>query len=105
MSVKSRRQQIEEMLLDSPNDPFLLYGLAMEWSSAGEDESALRTFSSLLQLDADYVPAYLQAGQLLARRDRTDEARKMFQRGIEAARRTGNEHALGEMQGFLDGLD
>src|SRR5438552_18146145 len=105
MSVKSRKEQIEEMLLESPDDPFLLYGLAMENVSAGDDETALRTFSRLVQLDRDYVPAYHQAGQLLARRDRTDEAKTMFQQGIEAARRTGNEHALGEMQGFLDGLD
>jgi tetratricopeptide (TPR) repeat protein len=105
MTAKTRKQQIEEMLAESPDDPFLHYGLAMEWVSAGDDDAAVREFLRLIELDGSYVAAYLQAGQALARRERIDEARAMFQRGIDAARRTGNDHALGEMQGFLDGLN
>jgi predicted Zn-dependent protease len=104
MSGKTRRQQLEEMLREDPGDPFLWYGLAMEQAGAGEHEAALRTFDELRRRDPDYVPAYLQAGQLLARLDREEEARAVFQIGIAVARKKGDLHAAGEMEGFLDGL-
>lgn len=105
MTGKSRKQQIEEMLAEDPNDPFLRYGLAMEHVSAGQDEDAVSCFRELLRRTADYVPAYMQAGRALARLQREDEARDLFRAGIETARRTGDTHAAEEMQGFLEQLD
>jgi len=105
MTAKSRKQQIEEMLAEEPNDPFLRYGLAMEHVSAGQDEEAVRCFQELLQTAPDYVPGYMQAGRTLARLDRVDEARAIFQAGIAAARQKGDVHAAEEMAGFLEGLN
>lgn len=104
MTGKSRKQQIEEMLAEDPNDPFLRYGLAMEYVSAGQDEEAVRSFQELLQTAPDYVPGYMQAGRALARLDRVDEARAIFQAGIAAAQQKGDSHAAEEMTGFLEGL-
>jgi hypothetical protein len=42
------------------------------------------------------------AAQALERAGRTAEARQMLEKGIEAARRTGNKHALSEMTGMLE---
>src|SRR6202023_699921 len=67
MSEKSRKQQIEEMLVAEPTDPFLRYGLAMEYMSQGDDEGAVRCFRELFAVAPDYVPAYLQIGQALIR--------------------------------------
>jgi len=105
MALKTRRHQIEEMLVDNPDDAFLHYCLAMEFVSAKDDEGAVRAFQKLFAVDSAYIPAYLQAGQALSRLERVDEARRIFLRGIDAARQKGDVHALGEMQGFLDGLD
>jgi Flp pilus assembly protein TadD len=104
MTGKSRKQQIEEMLVEDPNDPFLRYGLAMEHVSAGQDEDAVHCFQELLKVAPDYVPAYMQAGRTLARLDRENEARAIFQTGIAVARQKGDQHAADEMQGFLEGL-
>jgi Flp pilus assembly protein TadD len=105
MTGKSRKQRIEELLAEDPNDPFLRYGLAMEHVSAGEDEEAVRCFEELLRTAPDYVPGYMQAGRALARLERSEEARAIFQAGIVAARQKGDAHAAEEMTGFLDGLD
>jgi tetratricopeptide (TPR) repeat protein len=105
MTGKSRKQQIEEMLADDPNDAFLRYGLAMEYVGAGQDEEAVRCFRHLLETTPDYVPGYMQAGRTLARLDRVDEARAVFQAGIAAAREKGDLHAAEEMAGFLEGLN
>ena len=103
--TKSRKEQIEEMLADEPNDPFLRYGLAMEHASAGDEATAVRFFQELLQVAPDYVPAYVQAGQLCARLDREDDAKALYRTGIEVARKKGDHHAAGEMEGFLMGLE
>jgi predicted Zn-dependent protease len=105
MSQKTRRQQLEEMLAEFPDDSFLRYGLAMELAGAGDSEGALARFNELMQQDPDYVPAYLQAGQLLARLGREAEARTVYQAGITAARRKGDDHAAGEMEGLLNMLE
>jgi Flp pilus assembly protein TadD len=104
MAGKSRKQQIEEMLAEDPNDPFLRYGLAMEHVSLGDDEGAVRCFRDLVAADRDYVPAYMQAGQALVRLGRLDEARQTLSLGIIAARKQANAHAAEEMQVMLDGL-
>jgi Tfp pilus assembly protein PilF len=93
------------MLQDDPNDPFLGYGLAMEYLGEGNLEEALARFQNVFERSPEYVPAYQQAGQLLSRLDRTDEAREVFRRGIVAAQKKGDLHAAQEMQGMLMELD
>src|SRR5262245_4387546 len=67
MAGASRKQQIEAMLADDPNDTFLNYALAMEHVSAGQDQEAVGRLEHLIQIAADYVPAYFQAAQALVR--------------------------------------
>ncbi len=93
---------LKELLAENPGDAFARYGLAMEYSKAGDVEGALAEFNIILEHNPDYVPAYQMAGQMLMSAGRAEEARKMFDRGIAAARRSGNQHAASEMQGMLD---
>jgi len=44
------------------------------------------------------------AAQTLARASRVNEAKQMLEDGIASARRTGNGHALSEMEGMLTEL-
>jgi len=105
MTGKTRKQQIQEMLADAPSDPFLHYGLAMEYVSEGADEDAVRSFQELFRVAPDYVPAYLQAGQALTRLGRHADARDAFTRGVAVAQERGDLHAAEEMQGFLAALE
>jgi tetratricopeptide (TPR) repeat protein len=95
---------LAEFLEQNPGDAFARYGLAMEYSKAGQTEQALTEFGKLLQLHPDYTNGYFMAAQTLQRAGRTLEAKKMLESGIEAARRTGNKHALSEMSAMLDEL-
>ncbi|MBI1916805.1 MAG: hypothetical protein HYS12_19025 [Planctomycetes bacterium] len=102
MSGTTRREQIEEMLKDDPDeDGFLRYCLAMEHLSAGNEAQAHTGFQALLEAKPDYVAAYLQLGQLLNRMGEEDEARTVFRDGIAVARRKGDDHAANEMSNFL----
>ncbi|CAN5607072.1 hypothetical protein BH10PLA2_BH10PLA2_23220 [soil metagenome] len=101
MSEKSRKDQLLEMLQEDATDPFLNYGLAMEYVAAKEDDAAVKQFERLFLLAPDYVPAYLQAAQALVRLQRAAEARTVFEAGIATATRMGDTHAAEEMSGFL----
>jgi Flp pilus assembly protein TadD len=105
MSGKTRKQQIEDMLVSEPDDPFLRYGLAMELVSANQDDEAVRCLLDLLRVAPTYVPAYVQGGRALLRLGRDDEARTVLRKGIEVAEKQGDSHAAGEMAGFLEGID
>jgi Tfp pilus assembly protein PilF len=104
MSSKTRRQQIEEMLRQDPDDPFLRYGLAMDYAGAGEYKAAAGCFHELLRINPDYVPAFLQAAKVLQLLGQEDEARLVGRQGVSVARRAGDEHAAGELETFLDAL-
>jgi thioredoxin-like negative regulator of GroEL len=104
MAAKTRRQQLEEMVAADPNDALSRYFLAMDYLSAGENDEAWRRFEEMFALTPEYVPAYLQAGQLLVRMGRPGTAIDVFRHGITLARRQNDEHAAGEMEAFLQQL-
>jgi tetratricopeptide (TPR) repeat protein len=92
---------LTEILSQNANDAFARYGLAMEYSNTGEIEKALEEFGKLLASNPDYTAGYFMAAQTLAKSGREDEAKKMLGDGIASAKRTGNGHALSEMEGML----
>lgn len=98
---KSRRQILEDFVAAKPTDAFARYGLAMECANSGDAASADQHFKALLAGHADYVAGYFQYGQFLARQSRIEEARQTLSSGIEAAHRTGDNHAAEEMQSAL----
>lgn len=104
MTTLSRRERIEAMLVDEPDDLFLQYSLALEWDKEGKNEKSLALLRALAFGAVSYVPAYFMAGQQLARLNRIEEARAILRDGIEAARTQNESHAAGEMSEFLTTL-
>lgn len=102
--MTSRRQKIETMLADDPQDQFLRYSLAMELQKEGEVERSLELFRGLTREQPPHVAAFFRAGQLLTSEGRIDEARAALRDGIDAARLQGDSHAAGEMSEFLTSL-
>lgn len=102
--MKSRLELLNEMLAQDPNNAFARYGLAQEYANTGRLEDAVVEFQRLIESSPEYTAAYYHGGKTLERLDRGGEARLLYQRGIEACRRTGNAHALSEMQAALDEL-
>jgi predicted Zn-dependent protease len=96
-----RAAMLNDILTQNPNDAFARYGLAMEYSNRGEVETAMAEFGKLLTAHPDYTAGYFMAAQTLAKASRVDEAKKMLADGIASAQRTGNGHALSEMEGML----
>jgi tetratricopeptide (TPR) repeat protein len=104
MPEQTRLEMLTQFLETNPSDAFARYGLAMEYARLGNDAAALEQFNKLLQLHPDYSNGYFMAAQTLVKNSRMEEAKKMLENGIEAAKRTGNKHALSEMSGMLEEL-
>jgi len=96
---------LKEILSLDPGNSFARYGIAMELAGRGETEAALAEFATLLANDPDYTAGYFMAAQTLANEARIPEAIEQLNSGIVSAKRTGNNHALSEMQAMLDELD
>jgi predicted Zn-dependent protease len=95
---------LKEILAATPTDSFARYGLAIEYSNAGDFETSLTEFVTLLKNTPDYTPGYFMAAQTLVKAARVEEAKKMLLAGMASAKRTGNGHALSEMEAMLEEL-
>jgi predicted Zn-dependent protease len=96
---------LKEILKLDPANSFARYGLAMELAGRGETEAAISEFDTLLANDPGYTAGYFMAAQTLASAGRTQDAIARLKQGIQSAARSGNSHAVSEMQAMLDELD
>lgn len=90
------------MVAQNPSDSFSRYGLAMAYGAEGQWEKAIDEFRSLLSINPNYAAAYYHAGQALEKLARTDEARQIYEQGIETTTRLGDLHTRSELQAALD---
>ena len=102
--MSSRREKIEAMLKDEPEDQFLRYSLACEYDNEDRADESLALFQGLIADQPPHVHAFFRGAQLLVKLDRIAEARAMLRAGIEIARQQGELHAAGEMGELLASL-
>ena len=98
---KTRREMLQEFVAARPGDAFARYGLAMECANSGDAAAAGEHFQVLFNEHPDYVAAYFQYGQFLARTGDREAARSILGKGIRVAQRVGNDHARAEMEAAL----
>ena len=96
---------LKEILALDPKNSFARYGVAMELAKGGETDAALEEYSTLLANDPDYTAGYFMSAQTLSAAGRVAEAIERLKAGVASAARTGNSHAMSEMQAKLDELD
>jgi tetratricopeptide (TPR) repeat protein len=98
----NRLDILKTMVAQNPTDSFSRYGLAMEYANSGSLEQAVSEYEFLLSFNPDYAAAYYHGGQALEKLGRIEDARRMYSRGLEATRRTGDAHTNSELQVALD---
>jgi predicted Zn-dependent protease len=105
MASESKRLAfLLKMTSSGSRDPFIWYGLAMEYRSLERTDEALAAFQQLRQHSPDYVPMYLMCGQMLESMARPGDAREWILAGIGAARTKGDAHAASELESALAAL-
>jgi tetratricopeptide (TPR) repeat protein len=103
--VSDRLEKLTKMLEREPNDTFLIYGLALEHKKLGDSARAIELLDRVIQLDPGYCYAYFQKGAVLESTGDNDAAKSVYLTGIDAAKKKGDAHAQGEIEGALSMLE
>src|SRR5690348_11754784 len=94
----NRLEMLKQMISQDPNNNFARYGLAMEYANTGQLEEAVSEFRSLLERDENYSAAYYHGGQALEKLGRVEDARSLYEKGIEVTGRKGDLHTRSEIE-------
>ena len=100
----ARIEKIKEMMEGNPKDSFLCHALALEYIKLGDDEEARKLFEELLERDPAYVGSYYHLGKLFERKNDIAGAIKCYEKGMEEAKKAGENHAFGELKGAYEEL-
>ena len=103
-----RIQRLLEMLLEEPNDSFLLYALATEYLKLNDTQKALFYYLETVNSDEDYVGVYYHLAKLYEVLKENENAYETYQKGMKIARKIGDNHAFSELQSafnIFNGLD
>jgi len=100
-AMNKRLAMLEKVTASAAADSFAFYCLGMEYRKEGRVDEALAAFGALRTRDANYLPMYLMAGQMLREANRLAEAASWLQQGIELATQKNDSKALGELESEL----
>jgi tetratricopeptide (TPR) repeat protein len=96
--------KLKEFLQANPGDNFLKHALALEYIKNGDDAAAQSMFEEILAHDPGYIGSYYHLAKLLERTGNTDAAIQWYEKGMEAAQKAGDQHALGELRSAYEEL-
>ncbi len=103
--MNNRLTALLEFLKNDPEDSFTLYAIALEYWAQKDFISTEKYFNQLFEIDEDYLPLYMQFARFKEEQGFIDEAIKLYKMGIVKAKQSGDNHAVTEMQEFLDELN
>ena len=99
-----RIDKIKAMLDVTPKDSFLQHALALEYIKLENDADARKLFEEILEREPGYVGSYYHLAKLLERVGETDNAIKVYERGMEETKKIGDNHAFGELRSAYEEL-
>ena len=100
----SRKEKLQQMLKDTPQDSFLQHALAMEYISEGNDTAAIAIFEAILNREPSYTGSYYQLGKLLEKKENYAAALNWYKKGMESAGKDGDRKAYNELRSAYEEL-
>ncbi len=102
--MADRIAALQKLLARDARDVFLHYSLAMEYFSAARHDEASAEFRRCIELDANYLAAYVEGAKCHRAAGQLDQAREMFARGLELAQRLKQTHTEDYIRQQLEGF-
>jgi Tfp pilus assembly protein PilF len=99
-----RIEKLKEYLSASPADSFLQHALALEYIKLGNDTIARNLFEEILAREPGYIGSYYHLGRLMERNGNAEAAVKVYEKGMEEARKAGDGHAYNELKAAWEEL-
>ncbi|TVQ47629.1 MAG: tetratricopeptide repeat protein [Saprospirales bacterium] len=92
-----RLEQLENLLKESPNDPFILYAIAKELENKGQLQTAMKKYDQLMEKHPDYVGTYYHYGGVLEKLNKRENAIQIYRAGLLVAQKLQDNHAYREL--------
>ena len=99
-----RIEKLKEYLKTAQKDSFLQHALALEYIKKGNDDEARKLFVEILLREPTYIGSYYHLGRLLERTGETEKAITIYEKGMQEAKRAGDDHSFNELQGEYEDL-
>ncbi|MEO7983657.1 MAG: tetratricopeptide repeat protein [Bacteroidota bacterium] len=99
-----RIKKLKEFLAASPTDSFLQHALALEYIKLGDDDQARSLFEAIVSREPAYIGTYYHLAKLFERNGKTEEAIRVYEKGMEEAKKAADNHAYGELRGAYEEL-
>lgn len=100
---ETRLETLLKFYEEDPNDPFNLYGLALEYQKTDLNKSD-KLFSKLLEDFPQYIPSYYHAAKLKVELKQPESALIIYKKGIEVAQQQNEKKAGQELRSAYDEL-
>ncbi|ABG58630.1 hypothetical protein [Cytophaga hutchinsonii] len=100
----NRLDYLLELHKEQPNDPFLLYGIALEYKKTDHAETG-KTFDNLLTSFPDYLATYYQAAEFFAEKGSYEKALEIYDTGISLAASLNEMKTLAELKNAKQNLE
>ena len=101
----SRIEKLLDFIKTSGPDSFLQHALALEYIKINHDDAARKLFNEILLREPTYIGSYYHLGKLLERVADYDKAIRVYKRGMEEAKKAGDQHSYNELQGALEDIE
>ncbi len=99
----SRLSELETLLDQNPDDPFIIYALAREYEQNMATMQALLMYEHLVTDHPAYVATYYHYAKLLFSLGNKNEAINLLEKGVVQGTAEKDMHAVSEMKGMLMG--
>ncbi|QDU72335.1 hypothetical protein [Mucisphaera calidilacus] len=99
--MSERLEQLKKLQAMDPSDPFLTYGIAMEYEKADDPAEVVIWLDRTLALDGNYLYAYFQKARALSSLGEETEAVDAAREGYRRAQLSGDEKAVEELRGLM----
>jgi len=95
--VNSTIEQLLTLKAENPDDPFILYALAMEYKKNGAHQSAERYYQILVDKHPLYGGTYYHYAQLLENIGEEVKADSIYQKGLSILKENEDSHLYNEL--------
>lgn len=99
-----RLEKLKEFLKTNPQDSFVQHAMALEYIKLGNDKAAGSLFEEILKREPDYIGSYYHLAKLFERNNKMQQAIQVYEKGMEEAKKVGDNHSFGELRGAFEEL-
>lgn len=103
--MSKRLEQLLSFEKSDPNDPFIQFALAKEYEKMNEKTLALQRYIHLKENHPDYIGLYYHLGLLYEELLDKERALKIYEEGLDLAKKTKDFHAASELNNVKMNLE